>query len=420
VQSFAISEKAKAVRSIDGRYALLRLYKHVPISISMCSYQSIVLNSRDPPSHSVLSLLKVSRRYISRKSQYPHLNMPTNTAAWLTEEKATHLDIKEAPYTSPRAHEILIKNGAMAIQPCEWRIQDMGAAIFSWLKYPCILGVDVAGAVVEVGSAVTRFKVGDRVLGMALGIDNQEPSEQSAQAGFQTYTILLDHMAAPIPDKISYESASVLPLGLSTAATGMFQKDYLALEYPSLTSKISGKALLVWGGATSVGSNAIQLGVAAGYEVITTASPKNFQYTKKLGASQVFDYSSNTVISDLIEALKDKDVAGAIECSGVSGEFDRCAVVLSETKGRRFLATVAWPRKEAPEGISTKRILGSTIKDNEVSKVIYNDFLPTALEDGKFITAPDPYVVGKGLEHVQAAIDLLRKGVSAKKIVVSL
>ncbi len=46
--------------------------------------------------------------------------------------------------------------------------------------------------------------------------------------------------------------------------------------------------------STSVGSNAIQLAVAAGYEVITTSSPRNFDYVKKLGASQVFDYNSKT------------------------------------------------------------------------------------------------------------------------------
>jgi NADPH:quinone reductase-like Zn-dependent oxidoreductase len=44
--------------------------------------------------------------------------------------------------------------------------------------------------------------------------------------------------------------------------------------------KPTGKTLLVWGGSTSVGSNAIQLGVAAGYEVVTTASPKNFDYVR--------------------------------------------------------------------------------------------------------------------------------------------
>jgi hypothetical protein len=47
-------------------------------------------------------------------------------------------------------------------------------------------------------------------------------------------------------------------------------------------------------------------------------------------------------------------------------------------------------------------------------------FLPKALTEGKYIAAPDPQVVGKGLEYIQAGFDLQKKGMSAKKVVVSL
>ena len=60
------------------------------------------------------------------------------------------------------------------------------------------------------------------------------------------------------------------------------------------------------------------------------------------------------------------------------------------------------------------------MKDNEVSKVIYEGFLLKALAEGKFVAAPDPYVVGKGLECVQEAFEVQKKGVSVKKIAVPL
>lgn len=110
---------------------------------------------------------------------------------------------------------------------------------------------------------------------------------------------------------MAYEDAAVLPLALSTAACGLFQKDQLGLEYPSATAKPTGKTLLVWGGSTSVGSNAIQLAVAAGYDVIATASPRNFDYVKGLGAGQVFDYNSSTVVADIVAALHGRTIAGA-------------------------------------------------------------------------------------------------------------
>ncbi|KAI9876490.1 MAG: hypothetical protein M1830_006386, partial [Pleopsidium flavum] len=55
-----------------------------------------------------------------------------------------------------------------------------------------------------------------------------------------------------------------------------------------------------------------------------------------------------------------------------------------------------------------------------VSRAVYEDFLPAALAQGKYIAAPEPHVVGKGLEHLQEAMELNKKGVSAKKVVVSL
>ena len=64
--------------------------------------------------------------------------------------------------------------------------------------------------------------------------------------------------------------------------------------------------------------------------------------------------------------------------------------------------------------------IGMKLLENEVSKVIYEDFLPQALVDGHYVAAPEPIVVGKGLDHIQAGLDAQRQGVSAKKVVVSL
>jgi NADPH:quinone reductase-like Zn-dependent oxidoreductase len=61
---------------------------------------------------------------------------------------------------------------------------------------------------------------------------------------------------------------------------------------------------------------AVQLAIAAGYEVITTASAHNFDYVKKLGASQVFDYNSPTVQEDVLGAFKSKTLAGVMDSIG--------------------------------------------------------------------------------------------------------
>jgi NADPH:quinone reductase-like Zn-dependent oxidoreductase len=104
---------------------------------------------------------------------------------------------------------------APAINPLDWIIQVAGNVAYRWLKYPTVLGSDVAGEVAEIGQAVTRFRVGDRVLGHAVGSDKD--SNTAAEGGFQQYTVVLERMAAPIPDMMPFEDAAVLPLGVSAA-----------------------------------------------------------------------------------------------------------------------------------------------------------------------------------------------------------
>ena len=89
--------------------------------------------------------------------------MPTNAAAWLTAAK-TKLEVRSAPYTAPVKKELVIKNGAVAINPVDWmKAGPMNAMIFSWIKLPFILGADVAGEVVEIGPGVRRSRPKFRV-----------------------------------------------------------------------------------------------------------------------------------------------------------------------------------------------------------------------------------------------------------------
>lgn len=337
-----------------------------------------------------------------------------NSGAWLTGAKARPLMVKPAPMWKPGANEILVRNRAVAINPIDYSLQS-----FAWFpfEYPTILGHDLAGEVVEVGPSVTRFKAGDRVLGQAVGISTKNKAENA----FQHFTILQEHMASSIPASITFEDAAVIPLGLSTAACGLFQDaPFLQLDYPTFPARgPNGKTVLVWGGSSSVGSNGIQLASAAGYEVFATCSPKNFEYVRSLGASQVFDYNSPSITSDLISALKDKQLVGILDCIG--REANKISVeVMHKVVGKGVIATTKGgaEEKSIPEGITIKRIFGTTLKDNAVGKAVWVNFLPKALEARSFVPSPRAMVVGKGLESVQEAIDVLGRGVSARKLVV--
>ena len=372
--------------------------------------------------------------------------MPVNTAAWINAAGAP-LAVGPAPYTPPADDQIVVRNHAVAVNPLEWIIQVAGSLTYRWLKYPAVLGSDVAGEVVETGRAVTRFQVGDRVLGHAVGTDKD--SNSAAEGGFQQCTVLLERMASPIPDSLTFTSAAVLPLGVSTAACALFQDDQLGLRPPALDAAPAGQTVLVWGGSTSVGSNAIQLATAAGYEVITTASPRNFEYVKSLGAVQAFDYNSPDVEADISAALRDRTLAGAVAVGPTSAPA--CVRIAGASAGRRFVSVATPPvtfdglggsgrgRLKLPRlvlrlvgrnvalqasarrrKVGMKYIFGTTLKANQVSGLVYRDFLPGALAAGRYLAAPDPLVTGHGLQDLQRALDIQRQGVSAAKVVVTL
>lgn len=239
----------------------------------------------------------------------------TNKAAWLRQEK-TKLEVGPAEIGKPGRDQVLVRNRAVAVNPVDWKMQD------GWLfpiREPKIMGNDIAGEIVEVGENVSDFSKGQRVLAHVLGLATGKAEE----GGFQEFTLANTIAVCPIPDDMSFEEASVLPLAISTAAHGLFAKDFLALPKPSHDVEDLGKTLLVWGGASSVGSAVIQFAVAAGLKVIATASKKNFDFCKDLGASQVFDYNSPGVVGDLTEALQKHDVAGAYDgkTSEVEGKW---------------------------------------------------------------------------------------------------
>ncbi|KAF5678031.1 hypothetical protein FDENT_9085 [Fusarium denticulatum] len=337
--------------------------------------------------------------------------MTSNNAAYLVAEKAP-LEVKPAPYPEPKDDEILIENHAVALNPVDSAQQRLGPSIFPWLKFPAILGCDVAGRITAIGSSITKYKVGDRVIGYNMGT-------------FQEYVPVKEYLCAKLPDNIGFAEAAVLPLCLSVAVKTLFHPDYLALDLPTTETKANGKVILIWGGSTSVGCNIIQLAKAAGFEVITTASPKNFDYLKKLGASHTFDYNSPTIKEDLLAAVKGKVVAGAIANGGLNVSVypsivETCAAVaLSSPDNCKLVPLTMVPRFPVPDGVETKFVV-PLATDKDLASWIFNGYISEALASGSFVPAPEAEVVSHGLGSLQSALNILDTGVSAKKIVVTM
>lgn len=138
----------------------------------------------------------------------------SNQAAVLKEEKA-NLTIEERPIPRPGPLDVLVKNHAVATNPVDWKMQKSGHYLE---KYPAILGSDVSGVVDAVGSDVKHFQKGDRVTGFADGLLSKDPRN----GAFQQYSLVKDCALAKIPDSMSFEEGSILPMSVATSAVGIF------------------------------------------------------------------------------------------------------------------------------------------------------------------------------------------------------
>jgi NADPH:quinone reductase-like Zn-dependent oxidoreductase len=178
--------------------------------------------------------------------------MPTNRAAYVVAQ-GKPLEVRDAPYTTPGPNEVVVRNAAVAINPVDWLIPNVVKMFGPHIKLPFVFGDDCAGTVVEVGQGVNTLKVGDRVLGLAVSFDKR--SNKSSEGGFQEYTVFRTSLVSKIPEWMSFESASVIPLGLATAACGLFLEDFLGLQLPTAPEpqKPTGKTVIIWGGSASVG-----------------------------------------------------------------------------------------------------------------------------------------------------------------------
>jgi NADPH:quinone reductase-like Zn-dependent oxidoreductase len=346
----------------------------------------------------------------------------TNEALWLASPRSA-LGVGPAPVPSPGPGEVVVRVRALAVNPVD-AVSGFARRrfVYPWLRYPAVLGTDVAGEVAQVGTAVTSLAVGDRVIGFATG--QERFSNSPAHGAFQRFTVLRADLVTVLPTGTAFTDAVVLPLGVSTAAAGLFQSDQLGLALPSADAVVREETVLVWGASSSVGSNAVQLARGAGYRVVATASPHNHDLVRSLGASDVVDYRDPAAVQVVVRALEGHVLAGTVAIG--TGSLARAVAIARRTSGSGRVAsayptpvTAARGLLARPHGVHVSAIWGGTTAQNAVGPAVFQRYLPDALSEGRHRPAPAAEVVGDGLAAVPQALERLRAGVSARKLVVT-
>lgn len=191
----------------------------------------------------------------------------------------------DMPVPTMGTHDVLVQVHAAGVNPLDSKIRDGEFKLLLPYRLPLVLGNDVAGVVVGVGSAVRRFKVGDEVYARP---------ELDRIGTFAEFIAMNEDVVAIKPAALSMEEAASIPLVGLTAWQVLIERANLK----------KGQKILIHAGSGGVGSFAIQLSKHLGAFVATTTSTTNVEWVKSLGADVVIDYRKD----DFETLLTDYDV----------------------------------------------------------------------------------------------------------------
>lgn len=187
----------------------------------------------------------------------------------------------------PEPHQILIRVHAASLN---YRDLMVAAGIYNpHVVKPRILGSDCAGEVIAVGGSVTKFRVGDRVIGafMPDWIDGKNTQAGAgsalgeAQDGvFATHALFPEHGLVPLPSSFSYEEGATFPCAATTAWHGLVTSGQLAADQTVLVQGTGGVSLF-----------ALQIAKMHGATVIaTSSSDEKLERVKTMGADHTINY----------------------------------------------------------------------------------------------------------------------------------
>ncbi|PCH39340.1 GroES-like protein [Wolfiporia cocos MD-104 SS10] len=330
--------------------------------------------------------------------------------------------LSSIPIPRPQKGQLLLKVHACALNPVDWKIQTRGIIV---QDFPIVLGTDISGTVEAIGDGVEGFSVGDRVLTQGVFDNNC--------GGFQQYTLANADITAK-ETNISFEQASTIPVGLGTAALGLYTesipKDIDPLERGSVglfppweeggRNKYAGKSVLIFGASSSVGQYALQLAKLSGFSpIITTASLHNTAFLQSLGATHVVDrHLSFAELQSSIRQITSKPLEVIFDAISLP-ETQNAAYELLSPGGCLAIVLFSSINSANEGGKRIVKVFGQVNfppENRKVGSALYKR-LTRLLEEGA-IQPNRVEVLPRGLEGIVGGLDRLKNdAVSGVKLV---
>jgi NADPH:quinone reductase-like Zn-dependent oxidoreductase len=181
------------------------------------------------------------------------------------------LKFEEAPRPQPGPGEVLVRVRAAGVNPVDWKVREGRYKEAFVYRMPFVPGWDVSGVVESTGPHVALLAEGDEVYGSPSMVRNGTYAE---------YAVVPEAELALKPRSVDHLHAASVPMAALTAWQGLFDVGGLRTE----------QKVLIHGGAGGVGSFAIQLARWKGAYIIATASGRNQEFLRNLGADLTIDY----------------------------------------------------------------------------------------------------------------------------------
>lgn len=193
----------------------------------------------------------------------------------------------DIPIADPGQGQLLVAVHAAGVNPADWKVRAGNRKDTVQTTLPAVLGREVSGTVVQVGTHVDGFSVGDQVFG----------STAAGHGGYAQYTVLNASGTAHKPESVTFAAAATLPVAAGTAYDAL---DQLALRKED--------TLLVLGAGGGVGSIALQLARADGVATIGVAGASKREWVSRLGAlfvesGETFEQAISTPIDGIFDLV---------------------------------------------------------------------------------------------------------------------
>ncbi|KAJ5629806.1 hypothetical protein N7528_003463 [Penicillium herquei] len=360
--------------------------------------------------------------------------------------KGQPFELQTRPTPKPGPGELLIAVKSVALNPADCIMRAQGLFIPA---YPTVIGFDVAGLVLEVGDKVPVNTTDDEsVPSFRPGITRVAAYSASFWRSFDPdYGIFQERClipwqhAIPLPDThISWNEAATLPVACQVPlnAWNIMGISRVGETSSSSTSVPVGKRdiLLIWGASSSVGSMGVQTArllcedpTSSFAAVYATAGAANMRFVSDLGADRVFDYKEPCVVDSIISAAREGGLV-IRHCFLATGKLESCQAVLKAFLGdnqtekgqkAKIASAPVIPPGMEEEGIETMFVFPSLEEEERLAQFQYWMEWPRKhLANGSIRPSPELKVVGKGLEAINAGLDMLSHGVSCTKLVVEI